>query len=146
MKEMKPTKSYILTPEAIEAINALDEKIEGKFKSEIVSEAIVQYALAHKIKVKGRKKKDTIEGVAKRAAELERTVRALCRVVFDYECDLQKQRDEAKRVLTEAVDSDTPRNAEVLWKEKEEYLPECMQDKNIFMIYLGGYGIPKKKS
>lgn len=142
----KPTKSYKLTPAALDAIDALDEKIEGKHKSEIVSEAIVQYALDHGIKVKGRKKKDTVAGVAKRAATLERTVAALCRVVGGYSCELEKQLNEAKGTLSDAINSGTPRNAESLWREVDEELPECMQEKDKFMIYVGGHGLPKKRT
>ena len=145
MPEKKPTKSYKLTSEALDAIDALDEAIEGKFKSEIVSEAIIQYALAHKIKIKGRKKKETIQGLAKRAEKLEQTVKALCRTALDYECDLQKQLDETKAAIAQSLTPKTRSNPRALWKQAEEKLPECMQSQDLFMIYLGGHGMPKMK-
>ncbi len=148
MPEKRPTKSYKLTPEALDAIDALDEKIEDKLKSKIVSEAIIQYALAHGIKVKGRDKSETLKSLSKKSKRLEKTVAALCRSAYAYECDLDKQEKKIKQVLAKAVRSGTSRNVEALWGVVEEDLPECMQSqgKDFFMIYVEGYGIPRKKA
>lgn len=145
MPNKKPTKSYKLSPEALDAIDALDEKITGKCKSQIVSEAIVQYALDHGVKVKGHKKKDTVDSIAKRTAKLERTLKALCRMTLYYECERDKEYEEAETAILEAIESGTKINTNALWREVKEKLPECMKDEDYFRIYIGGHGFPKAK-
>ena len=143
-EERKPTKSYILSPEALEAIDDLNDAIKDKGKSQIVSEAIVQMALAHGIKVKGRKKRATLESLEKKTKQLDKVMESLCRLVFAYECDEEGPVQALGETIQEAVDSGVRRNANALWKAKSKDFPECVRSKDALRVYLKSEGKPKK--
>ena len=146
-KEPK-TRNYLYSAEAIKALDALAVQLKGKGqkknKAQIVSDAIVHYASSQGIKVEGQKEEVSLQSLAKKTRKLEQFVEALCRVVLSSDCELKEELMEAKEALTDALKAGCKRNANTLWEEAQDDLPECMQDKDMFMIYVGGHGLPTK--
>jgi hypothetical protein len=147
VKEPK-TRNYLYSVEAIKALDELavqlKEKGQKKNKAQIVSDAIVHYAHSQGIEVEGQKKEASLQSIAKKTRKLEQLVEALCRVVLGSDCEQEEELIEAEEALTDALKAGCKRNSDTLWKETQEDLPECMQDKDLFMIYVGGYGLPAK--
>jgi len=137
-------RQYKLSAEAINAITDLDEKLDDKNMGQIVSEAVVQYALANGVAVEGHKKQATADNLARKVKKLEGTVKALSEIALLEACNIAAIK-KAERLVQQEVDDGTKRNADALWEELEGRLPPCMgDDVDVFRVFLAVHGIPKK--
>ena len=143
-------RNYDFTPEADELLGELKKKL-GITRNELANKAIVQLALANGLSVKGKKKEESVQSLAKKYKELEKTIAALCRNAFYFQFEKEDQVTKAMRVTNEviqkAIGSGTRRNVKSLWKAiKKKELPGEVRYRDTFRIYIKGYGIPKKES
>jgi hypothetical protein len=139
------SRSYKFPQETLDQLQALDERIKGKTKRDIIVEAISMMAAEHGV---GKRKENSfsIDQLAKKLADQRKLINILCKTCLRYEFKAyQGEGDEEINIRQElkAIDkiidakSTEQQKPQELYNAVKKELPEALKTEMNFKLYLG---------
>jgi len=132
------SRTYKFPQETLDQLQALDEKIKGKTKRDIIVEAISMMAAEHGV---GERGEDSLS-LDKLKQQLDaqgKTIKLLCKTCVKYEFAETEEKmdlDKMDKLIAKTKKASPGIEPKEVWTAVKKSLPEALKDSANFKLYL----------